>query len=206
VVADHLRLDGCGVDGEMARQMHAEALAVEQRAGAEHAVVAGTFARHVGERIGRIGDTEQHRVGRGAHDARNDVAVNRGVLVGQAQPPLRIVAVGGAAGLPVDAGRDHHQRAAGEVGVVAVRDRDLRRERRAVAEIGRHRLGALARAVDQHEVARAAAGDAGERAGAAHPADADNADLAHGFRPSGGCRVPLCNDATLPGLVPFCGF
>jgi hypothetical protein len=93
---------------------------------------------------------------------------------------LRIVAIGGAAGLLVDAGRDHHHAAAGKRIVVAVDDVDLGSQGRAVANVGRDRLGGLARAVDQHDVAGAAARHRGESAGAADIAGADDAEFAHG--------------------------
>ena len=40
------------------------------------------------------------------------------ILVQQSQPALRIAAVGGAAGLLVDAGGDHHQRGSCEAVIV----------------------------------------------------------------------------------------
>jgi hypothetical protein len=66
---------------------------------------------------------------------------------------------------------------AGEVRIVAVPDVDLGRERRAVAQVGRDRFGGLARAVDQHDLARAAARHRGERDGAADVPGADDAEF-----------------------------
>src|SRR6185437_3631834 len=98
VIADHLRVEGRGVDVEVAREVHAEALAVEQRAGAQHAIVPGAGARDVGERVGRIGHDEDRGRGCGARDVRHDIAVDRGILVEQAKAALRVAAVGRAAG------------------------------------------------------------------------------------------------------------
>jgi hypothetical protein len=66
---------------------------------------------------------------------------------------------------------------AGEVRIVAVPDVDLGRERRAVTQVGRDRFGGLARAVDQHDLARAAARHRGERDGAADVPGADDAEF-----------------------------
>ena len=159
MVADHLRFDVRGIDAEMLAEVNAEAQAVENVPVLSTRSCRGRLARDVGERIGRIGDGDQHRVGRGAHDPRHDVAIDLGILVEQPEAPLRVVAVGRTAGFLVDAGRDQHDAGAGEGVIVAVDDLDLGTKRRAVAHVGRDRLGGLAGAVDQHDLARAAAGD-----------------------------------------------
>jgi hypothetical protein len=76
---DHLRLHLVGIDIEMLGQVNAEAQAVEEGAGAEHAIMPGTRAGGVGERIRRIGDNQDHRARRRPHNARNDVAIDLGV-------------------------------------------------------------------------------------------------------------------------------
>src|SRR3984957_16625817 len=81
VVADHLRLDAGGITAEMFAEMHAKAQAVEIGSRAQYAIVPGCLARNVGERIGRIGDRDQHRLRSGANDLRDDVAIDGGVLV-----------------------------------------------------------------------------------------------------------------------------
>jgi len=79
----------------------------------------------------------------------------------------------------VHAHGDQHDAGALEGVVIAVDDVDLGTERRAVAHVGRHRLGGLAAAIDEDDLARAAAVDGGHRAGAADIASPDNSDF-HG--------------------------
>lgn len=67
---------------------------------------------------------------------------------------MRIAAVRGSAGLLIDAGRDQNDPRALERVIVAVDDVDLTSERNAIANVGRDRLGRLARAVDQYDFAR----------------------------------------------------
>ena len=64
--------------------------------------------------------------------------------------------------------RRHHRRV-----VVAVNDVHFRRERRAVTKIGGERLCGFSRAVDQHDLARAAAVDRRPGAGAVNAAGSD---------------------------------
>ncbi len=90
--------------------------------------MAGTLACRVGERVGRVGYDEQHGVGRGVYIAGKDLVIDRRVPVEQPQPAQRVVPVGRAARFLVNAKRDHHQRAACEIGVVAVNNRELGRE------------------------------------------------------------------------------
>jgi hypothetical protein len=115
--------------------------------------VAGELARHVDQRLGRIGGDHDHRLRGGLHQFRHDVLKHLYVGVEQAQAAGRVAAVGGAAGLFVDAGGDDGQARVRQVGIVAVADHDDGRERRAVMHVGRHRLGASAVAVDQHDLA-----------------------------------------------------
>jgi hypothetical protein len=52
----------------MLGQVNAEAQAVEEGAGAQHAIMRGTRAGGVGERIRRIGDNQDHRARRRPHN------------------------------------------------------------------------------------------------------------------------------------------
>ncbi len=79
--ADHLSLHLIGVDVEMLRQMNTETQAVEEGAGAQHAIVPRAGAGDIGERIGRIGYDQYDRTRRCASNFRNDVAINFSVLV-----------------------------------------------------------------------------------------------------------------------------
>jgi hypothetical protein len=75
--------------------MHPKAQTVEQRAGAENAIMTGEFACQIGKRIRRVGYDKQHGVRRRLVDRRNDLAINLGILVQEAQAPsgsLRSVA------------------------------------------------------------------------------------------------------------------
>src|SRR5262249_31127911 len=84
-----------------------------------------------------------------------------------------------------------HDARALEVAVITVDDVDLGAERRAVAHVGRHRLGGLAAAIDQNDLAGAAAVDGGHSAGAAHIAGPNNSDF-HG-RLHCGINPPVCH-------------
>ena len=68
MIADDLRLHIGGIDAEVRAQMHAKTQAVEERAGAEDALVAGNFPRDVGERIRRIADGDENGLRSGAND------------------------------------------------------------------------------------------------------------------------------------------
>jgi len=74
-----------------------------RRAGREHTLLYANACGGLGERIGRIRYDEQHGLRGGTHNARNDVAIDRGVLVEEAQPALRVATVGCALSLFVDA-------------------------------------------------------------------------------------------------------
>src|SRR5258707_4361424 len=182
MVADDLRIHINRIDFEMPPEMYPEAQAVEESAGAKHALVLGAAARDIGKWIGWVRDDQDHSLRRRAHHAWHQVAVDFGILVQQPQPALRIAAVGGAAGLLVDAGGDHHQRRTSETVVVAGADLGAPKDRQAVANIGRHRLRARPRSVDQHDLTRAAARDQGQRASAPDIACSDDSDL-HGLPP-----------------------
>jgi hypothetical protein len=102
----------------------AEAQAVEIGAGAHDPIVTGELPRHVDQRLGRIGGDQDHRLGCGFHQFRDDVLKHLHVGVEQAQAAGRVAAVGGAAGLFIDAGGDDRETGIGKVGVVAVADRN----------------------------------------------------------------------------------
>ena len=191
MVADDLRLYMRGINTKMLSEMDAKAQAVEEGARAQYTIVTGRFARDVGERIGWIGDRDQHCFRSGAHNLRNNVSIDRSVLFQQPQPPLRIVAVRSAARLLVDARSDQHHAGAGKRVVITVPDINLRRKRRAVAEVGRYGLRRLAGAVDQHDFTRAATRYRRECNGAADISGADNAEF------HGSCRsksfIPACS-------------
>ncbi len=70
MVADDLRIDMDGIDTKMPTEMDAKAKAVEERAGTDDAGLRCDFAGYIGQRVGRIGDDKQHRIGGGADDTR----------------------------------------------------------------------------------------------------------------------------------------
>ena len=84
---ENLRFDVRRSDLEFSGQMHAKAQAVEQGAGAENAVMAGELAGQKGERIGRVGDDEQHGIRCGRGNPGDYVTIDLGILVQEAQSP-----------------------------------------------------------------------------------------------------------------------
>ncbi|MGY3505189.1 hypothetical protein ACVWYJ_005808 [Bradyrhizobium sp. USDA 4471] len=175
--SDHLRLNLVGIEVEMLCQMHAEAQAVEEGAGAQHAIMPRADARDIGERIGRIGHDQDDRVWRRPHDAGNDFAIDPAVGMKQPQPALGVAAVGGPAGLFVDAGGDHHQLRIGEVIVIPIDNRALGTKRNSVTKVGRHRLCAIAGSVHDHDRPGATAHDRRESTGRSNFSCADYSDL-----------------------------
>ena len=175
--AEHLRFDRVRADLEALGDMHAKAQAVEKRAGAQHTIVARQRSRQIRERIRRIGDDKQHRFRCRLYDAGYDVLIYCGIGVEALEAAGGIVAIGGAAGLFIDADCDHDQRGASEVLIVSVIDIGERRQRRAVANIGRDCLRAAVRPIDQDDIARATAHDERERTGRSHRAGADYSDF-----------------------------
>ena len=175
MVANHLRLHALGIDAEMFAEMHAKAQAVEIRSRTQYAIVPGRFASNVGERIGRIGDRDQHRVRSGANDLWDNVAIDCGVLVEQPEPPLWIVAVGGAAGLFVDSRRDENHAGSGERVKISVLDIDRWRKRNAVTDVGRDRFRRSPGAIHKHDLARAASRHRRQRDCASDIAGTDDA-------------------------------
>jgi len=61
--------------------MYPEAQAIEERAGAENALVLGAHARDICQWIRRVRDNQDHGPRRGVHYARHQVAVDVGVPV-----------------------------------------------------------------------------------------------------------------------------
>jgi len=102
--SDHLGLYLIGIDIKMLGQMKPEAQAIEEGAGAQHAIMPSAGAGNVGERIGRIGYNQYDGARRRAHDLWNDVAVDFRVLFQEPQSAPGIIAVRGAAGFLVYAG------------------------------------------------------------------------------------------------------
>src|SRR5262249_13750366 len=165
---------------EMLAEVNAKALAVEICTCAQHHRAGARLARDISERIGRIAHHEERRFGLRPHDPGHDIAIDVGVLVEQLEAALRVIAVRRTAGLFVHADGDQNDARALERVIITVDNIDLGTERRAVADVGRYRLRGLAVAVDEDDLARAAADDGGHRAGAADVAGANNSDL-HGL-------------------------
>jgi hypothetical protein len=135
-----------------------ETQAVEICPGTENALVP-QHANHIGERIRRIGDDEDERLGRHCVKLWNDALVNCRIGVQQAQPARRVIPIGGAAGLFVCAGSDHHQRSAFEIGTVAGAQLGIRTQHGAVLDIGYQTFGPLSISVYHYDLACAAARD-----------------------------------------------
>jgi hypothetical protein len=133
--------------------------------------------RQIRQRIGRVGDGDQNRIRRGVDDPRDNVAVDRGILVQQLQPPFGVAAVGGAAGFLVDAGGDQHHPGARQVAIPTFGDADARTQRDAITQIRRDSLGPGRRAVDDHDLPRAVAQDECHETGRPDPACSDDSDL-----------------------------
>src|ERR1700720_1120565 len=102
--SDHLSLHLIGVDIKMLRQMNTETQAIEEGAGAQHAIMPCAGAGNISEWIGRIGYNQYDGARCRVHNFWNDVAIDFSVFVEQPQSALGIAAVGGAAGFFVDAG------------------------------------------------------------------------------------------------------
>src|SRR5258708_38527113 len=99
MVSDHLRLDIRRTDAKTPAEMNAKSQAVQECPSTQYAIVTRGLAGDVGERIGRIGDGDEHRLRCSPHDLRHDLPVNGSVLVEELEPPLRIAAIYRPAGL-----------------------------------------------------------------------------------------------------------
>src|SRR5215471_7596755 len=176
VVANHLCFDMRGIRAEVLAEVNAKSLAVEICTCAQHHRPGARLARDIGERIGWIGHDEKYRVGLRPHDPWHDIAIDFGVLVQQFEAALWVVAIRSAAGFFVHARSDQHDARALEGVIITVDDVDLGTERCAVAHVGRYRLGGLAGAIDEDDLARTAAGDGGHCARAANIAGSNNSN------------------------------
>ena len=177
MLADHLSLHRCGVHAEPLREMEAKAQRIEERPAAHHAVVTGDSPREVGERIGRVGNHEEQRLGSRSGNPGNQVPIDRGVGAEQSQAARGIVAVGGAAAFFVGARCNHHHRGAAEVSVFAGPQGNGRPEDGSVLEVGDGALGAFVAAIDQNDLARRSAQCHGEHARCPDRTRADDADF-----------------------------
>jgi hypothetical protein len=77
-------------------------------------------ASDIRQGIRGIGYNQYHRAGRRAHDTRNDVAIDFGVLVQEPQSAFGVIAVRGAPRLLVDTGSNHHQRCICQIVVIPI--------------------------------------------------------------------------------------
>jgi hypothetical protein len=101
MISDDLRLDIRRTDPKMPAEMNAKSQAVQECASTQYAIVTRGLAGDVGERIGRIGDGDQHCHWCSPHDLRHDLSVNGCILVEELEPPLRIAAIDRAAVISV---------------------------------------------------------------------------------------------------------
>src|SRR5258707_5035298 len=175
--SDHLGLYLIGIDIKMLGQMKPEAQAIEEGAGAQHAIMPSAGAGNVGERIGRIGYNQYDGARRRAHDLWNDVAVDFRVLSQEPQSAPGIIAVRGAAGFLVYAGGNHHQVSIRQIFVISIDNGGLGAKRRSVTQVGRNRLRAFARSVDEHDYPGTAANHGRERARTANPSRTNDSNL-----------------------------
>ena len=177
MVAQHHRVDRTWAHAKARGEVHAKAQAVEVGAGTQHAVVTRQAARNVRKRIRRIGHHENDGVRRCLDDARNQAFEDAAIGVEKLQPAGGIAAVDSAPGLLIDAGGDHDERRARKVIEITVPDIDQWRQRSTVANIGCDSPGALARPIDQHDLAGRAAHDECQRACRTDRAGPDNSNF-----------------------------
>ena len=105
----------------------------------------------------RIGYNQNHGVRRHLNQLRRDGLEYPHIGVEKPKPASRIAPVGSAARLLVDAGGDDNKARAVKVVLIAVLDRDQRRERHAIMHVSRDRSGARPILVNQHEFANTGA-------------------------------------------------
>src|SRR5258706_9951954 len=96
--SDHLRLILNSLDVKMLSQMNTETQAIEEGAGAQHAIMPRADAGDIGQWIRRIGYDQDNRMRCCAHNLRHDVAVDFSVLIQKPQSALGIVSFSGATG------------------------------------------------------------------------------------------------------------
>ena len=92
---------------------------------------------------------------------RDDILVDLDIGVEEPQPAGRIIAIGGAPGLFVGAGGNHHQRGALQLGVIAVPQLDSGRKCGAVLNVGHQPPRPLPIAVQDDDFACTAPHDEG---------------------------------------------
>jgi hypothetical protein len=172
MLSHDLRIDASRIYPEAPRQVKPETQAVEVCPGAENALVPQN-ANHIGERVWRVGDDKDQRLRRHCVKLRNEALVNGGICVKQPQPARRVVPIGSAARLFVCAGRDHHQRGALEIGIVAGAQLGIRVQHGAVLDVGHQTFRPCPSSVHHNDFARATAGDQGRQTRGTNRARAD---------------------------------
>src|SRR5438105_15922987 len=103
MLAENLRFHRSGMDLEDGCEVRLEAQAVEPGAGAEDAVVLREDPREVRQRIGRMGDHEEHGFWRRREDSRKQLALEVGVLVQEPQTSCWIIPIVLSSGVLVHA-------------------------------------------------------------------------------------------------------
>jgi hypothetical protein len=96
MLSNDLCLNLIGIDVKMLSQVNTETQAIEEGAGTQQAIMPRACASDLRQGIRGIGYNQYHRAGRRAHDTRNDVAMDFGVLVQEPQSAFRVIAVRGA--------------------------------------------------------------------------------------------------------------
>src|SRR5690349_3678037 len=117
--AKHQGIYGGRSNAEVTGEMRPEAQAVKERPGAKHALMPGSSAGDIGERVRWIGHDDDHRVLHSSDDGGNEFPVNLGVGGEELQPAFLVAPIGCASGLFVDAGSEENDRATGQIRDVA---------------------------------------------------------------------------------------
>src|SRR5882757_4948788 len=165
------------IDAEMLAQMNTKTLAVQVSTGTQYYGAGPRLACDIRQRVRRVGYDKQYGLWRSVHDLRHDVAVNFGVLSEQPETTLRVIAIGSAASLFVHARCDEHDPRVFKIRVVAVDEVHFTSDRHAISDVGRDCLGGLSRAIDQNNLACAAAHRRSHGGSAADTACSNNSDL-----------------------------
>src|SRR3982074_950791 len=175
--SDHLSLHLIGVDAEMLCQMNTKTQAIEEGAGAQHAIMPRAGAGDIGERVGRIGYNQYNGARRRAPNLRDDVAIDFSVLIQQPQSAFGVTAISGATGFFIYTGGNHHQLGIRQVTVVPIDNSRLGTKRCSVAKVSRDRLRAFTRSVQDHDRPRAPACDSGESTRTPYSSRTDDSDF-----------------------------
>ena len=152
MLAQDLRINRGRADAKPASQVKSKPQAVEIRPGAQNARVT-EHSHRVGQRIGRIRDDECRRLRFRRMQPTDNVLEDIDIGIEQPQSAGGIIAVGGAAGLFVNASGDHHQRGALQIGVIAVPHLGGGRQHGAVLDVGYQPPRFLPIAVQDHDFA-----------------------------------------------------